>query len=136
MQEDVIINFTIGENEVETGLEKLSKTKVDIKGFDVLSKNIKASKVETAGLITEFKKVATTATAMGKTVQTAFDQGVQDALDEAGVSAEEFSAALTKANAPTKSLKQELRELKEALSQAKANGGIVFSPRVRGGLDV
>jgi len=122
MPEDVIINFTIGENEVTPALEKLSKTGVDIKGFTNLSKNIKQAGNDTKGLVAEFKKVATTATAMGKTVEAAFGAGVQDALDEAGVSAEEFSAALTKANAPAKTLKQELKELKEALALAKVNG--------------
>ena len=122
MVEDVIINFTIGENEVETGLEKISKTKVDIKGFTELSKNVKAAKGDTAALITEFKKVATTATQMGKSVEAAFEAGVIDALKDADVSVEEFTAALTKANAPAKTLKQELRELKEAIALAKVNG--------------
>ena len=122
MVEDVIINFTIGENEVETGLEKISKTKVDIKGFDEITKKAKAAKGDTAALITEFKKVATTATQMGKSVDAAFEAGVTDALKEADVSVEQFAEALTKANAPAKTLKQELRELKEAIALAKVNG--------------
>lgn len=123
MTEDVLIDFKVDYTELINAQEQLAKGgKIDATGFQNIQKAITTTATDTKGLITEFKKVATTATQMGKSVENAFGAGIQDALDEAGVSVKDFSAALTKANAPAKSLKQELLQLKEALAQAKANG--------------
>jgi hypothetical protein len=136
--QEVLIDFKVDYSELTTAQEQLAKSgKIDDKGFAAVSKSISKTAADTKGLIQEFKKVATTATQMGKSVENAFGAGVQDALNEAGVSVDEFSAALVKANAPTKTLKAELRELKEALAQAKVNGkdvGIEFeNMRARAG---
>lgn len=123
MTEDVIIDFKIGVDELTPAFEQLAKAgKIDPKGFQAVSQSITKTATDTNGLIAKFKSVATTATQLGKTVENAFSAGVQDALDEAGVSAEEFALALSKANTPAKTLKAELRELKEALALAKVNG--------------
>jgi len=136
--EDVLIDFKVDYSELTNAQEQLAKTgKVDTTQFAALSKSLSTTAKDTKGLVAEFKKVATTATQMGKTVESAFGAGIQDALDEAGVSLEEFSDALTKANQPAKTLKAELRELKEALAVAKVEGkdvGIQFETmRARAG---
>ena len=101
MTEDVIIDFKIGVDELTPAFEQLAKAgKIDPKGFQAVSQSITKTATDTKGLISEFKRVATTATQLGKTVENAFGAGVQDALDEAGVSAEEFALALSKANTP------------------------------------
>jgi hypothetical protein len=123
MTEEVLIDFKVDFSELQTAQEQLAQAgKIDSTGFSAVSKSITKTATDTKGLITEFKKVAGVATLMGKSVEQAFGQGVQDALDEAGVSAEEFANALKKADQPAKTLKQELRDLKEALAQAKVNG--------------
>ncbi|MBA3971625.1 MAG: hypothetical protein H0X46_05680 [Bacteroidetes bacterium] len=122
-REEVIIDFVVNYDELTNAQEQLAKSgKIDATQFASLNKALKTTATDTQGLISQFKKVATTATQLGKSVENAFGAGVQDALDEAGVSAKEFSDALTKANTPAKSLKAELRELKEALALMKANG--------------
>ncbi len=121
--QEILIDFKVDFSELTTAQEQLAKAgKIDPKGFQAVSQSITKTATDTKGLISEFKRVATTATQLGKTVENAFGAGVQDALDEAGVSAEEFALALSKANTPAKTLKAELRELKEALALAKVNG--------------
>lgn len=121
--QNVIVDFQVDYSQLTTAQEQLAKGgKIDASQFSAINKAISSTATDTKGLIKDFKDVATTATRMGKSVEAAFGAGIQDALDEAGVSVEEFSNALKKANAPAKTLKAELRELKEALAQAKANG--------------
>jgi hypothetical protein len=123
MVEEVLIDFKVDYSELTSAQEQLAKGgKIDSSQFSNLSKGINTAANDTKGLIAQFKSVATTATRMGKSVEDAFGAGIQDALDEAGVSMEDFADALGKANQPAKSLKAELRELKEALALAKANG--------------
>ena len=121
--QEVLIDFKVDYTELIKAQEQLAKGgKIDPADLAKVSKAITTTATDTKGLITEFKKVATTATQLGKSVEDAFGAGIQDALDEAGVSVDQFSAALKKANAPVKSAKAELKELKEALVQAKING--------------
>lgn len=121
--QEVLIDFKVDYTELIKAQEQLAKGgKIDSADLAKVSKAITTTATDTKGLITEFKKVATTATQMGKSVEAAFGAGIQDALDEAGVSVDQFSAALKKANAPVKSAKTELKELREALVQAKING--------------
>jgi len=87
--EDVLIDFKVDYSELTNAQEQLAKTgKVDTTQFAALSKSLSTTAKDTKGLVAEFKKVATTATQMGKTVESAFGAGIQDALDEAGVSLE------------------------------------------------
>ncbi len=121
--EEVIIDFKVDFSELTTAQEQLAKSgKIDGAGFSAISKSITKTASDTKGLIAEFKRVGETAVKMGKSVEDAFGAGIEDALSEAGVSLEEFSDALKKANEPTKTLKKELNELKNALAQAKVNG--------------
>ena len=121
--QEVLIDFKVDYSELTKAQEQLAKSgKIDSADLAKFGKAISSTATDTKGLITEFKKVATTATQMGKSVEAAFGAGIKDALDEAGVSVDEFSEALKKANAPAKSVKAELLELKNALALAKANG--------------
>lgn len=121
--QEVLIDFKVDYSELTKAQEQLVKSgKIDTADFAKISKAVSTTATDTKGLIAEFKKVSITATQMGKSVEAAFGAGINDALDEAGVSVDEFSDALKKANDPVKSIKTELRELKEALAQAKANG--------------
>jgi hypothetical protein len=121
--QEVLIDFKVDYSELTSAQEQLAKGgKIDATQFSAIKKAITSTATDTQGLIKEFKTVATTATKMGKTVEAAFGAGIQDALDEAGVSVEEFGAALTKANAPAKSLREQLKTLREQIAQAKVDG--------------
>lgn len=123
--QEVLIDFQVNSTEIDTLEQKLEKLGVPpevTKQFTDLFNTIKSGKASTSELITQFKNVAATAVKLGKSVEDAFGAGIKDALDEAGVSFEEFKAAIEKADQPVKSLKAELKELKEALALAKANG--------------
>lgn len=121
MAEEILIDFKVDYTELENAQKAIGK-KVDTTSFDNLNKKISTTNKEAKGLIAEFTKVASTASKLGKSVENAFAEGVEDALKEAGISAEEFQDILTKANTPVKTLKQELKELKIALAEAKVNG--------------
>jgi len=125
-QEDVLIKFEVDYTELDNAISALEKTgKLDPKTaaqFNQTSKAITNVGADTAELIKTFKDVASASVKMGKTVENAFGAGVQDALDDAGVSVEEFGAALKKANAPAVSLKKELMQLKEQMARLKAAG--------------
>lgn len=121
--EPIIIDFQVNDEQLTTAYEQLAKAgKVDTKEFDALNKKLTTSSQNTSKLVQQFKTVSQTATMMGKSVKSAFDQGVADALAEAGVSADEFSEALKAADAPSKTLKQELKTLKEQLALLKLEG--------------
>ena len=122
-QEDVLIKFEVDYSELTNAQQELSKTgKVDTKGFQAIQAAISDTATDTQGLIKQFKDVAGASVKMGKSIENAFGAGVEDALKDAGVSLNDFSKALTKANAPIKSVKTEMRELKEAMSRMKAEG--------------
>jgi len=125
-QEDVLIKFEVDYTELDNAISALEKTgKLDPKTaaqFNQTSKAITNVGADTAELIKTFKDVAGASVKMGKTVEAAFGAGVQDALDDAGVSVEEFGAALKKANAPAVTLKKELAQLKEQMARLKAAG--------------
>ena len=97
-QEDVLIKFSVDYTELDNAISALEKTgKLDPKTaaqFNQTSKAITNVGADTAELIKTFKDVASESVKMGKTVENAFGAGVQDALDDAGVSVEEFGAAL------------------------------------------
>lgn len=121
--QNVIVDFQVDYSQLTSAQEQLAKGgKIDTSQFTALSKAISSTATDTKGLIQDFKKVAGTAISMGKSVEDAFGAGIQDALDEAGVSMEEFSDALAKANTPAKSLEAQLRELKNAIALAKVEG--------------
>lgn len=123
VQENVIINFEVDYSQLENAQAALDKTgKIDTKGFQAIQSAIDTTATDTKGLIKTFKEVATASTKMGKTVEDAFGAGIQDALDEAGVSMDEFSAALKKANTPAISLKKELERLRDSMAKMKAEG--------------
>lgn len=88
--------------EVGAATQKLSQAGVPVKkNLDDLSKSVK-------GLSTVFMKD--------------FKEGATQALKDAGVSAEEFEAALAGVNGQSKTLKQELRQMTEELAQMKLRG--------------
>lgn len=121
--QNVIIDFQVDASQLTTAQEQLAKGgKIDASGFAAINKAISTTSTDTKGLIQDFKRVAATAITMGKSVEDAFGAGIQDALDEAGVSVEEFSAALAKANQPAKQLETTLRSLKDQIARAKAEG--------------
>lgn len=122
-QEDVLINFEVDYSQLTAAQEQLAKAgKIDNKGFQDIQKAIDTTATDTKGLIKQFKDVATASIKMGKTVEDSFGAGIQDALDEAGVSMDEFSKALKDANKPAGTLKKELLALKEAMARMKVEG--------------
>lgn len=123
MTEQVIIEFIPDFSKLETGLEQVAKTgKVDVKSFTDLQKAIDTTATDTQGLIKQFKEVGSASVKMGKSVEDAFGAGIQDALDQAGVSVNEFEQALKKAATPAASVKKELRLLQEQMARLKAEG--------------
>lgn len=124
--EDVLIKFEVDYSELDKAIASLEKTgKLDSKvagSFSNASKAISTTTTDTQGLIKTFKDVSTSAIKMGKSVEDAFSSGMQDALDEAGVSVEQFGDALKKANKPVQTLVQESRQLKNALATMKLEG--------------
>lgn len=124
--EDVLIKFEVDYTELDSAIAALEKTgKLDPKiseSFKNTSRAISSTATDTKGLIAEFKNVSNSAIKMGKSVEDAFSSGIKDALDEAGVSVDEFGAALKNANQPTKRLKTEMIELKEQMARMKLAG--------------
>lgn len=140
MAENIVIDFQVDYTQLDAAIATLEKTgKVDKQ----LATDFKAANNELikqgalaqgnskkiGELVQVFDKIKTTATSMGKSVEKAFNEGVADGLEEAGVSAAEFQAALDKATKggvkSTQTLKQELRSLTEQIAAAKASGGPV-----------
>lgn len=138
MAEEILIDFKVDYSELDAAFATLEKTgtvdkklAADFKSVnDQVAKQGKLVKDSAQGvgnLKKAFNDVKTSATQMGKSVEKAFNDGVNDALKEAGVSAEEFEKALSKAGTAsvksTKSLKQELKELTAQIAAAKLTGG-------------
>jgi len=122
-QENVLINFEVNYDQLTNAQEQLAKAgKIDSKGFQAIQQGIDETAKDTQGLIKQFKEVATASIKMGKSVESAFEKGVQDALKDAGVTVNQFSDALKKANVPAITLKKELQQLKESMARMKAEG--------------
>lgn len=123
MTEQVIIEFIPDFTKLDSGLDSVAKTgKVDVSAFKDIQKSIDATANDAQGLVKTFKDVAGASVKMGQSVENAFASGVQDALDEAGVSVTEFADALKKTNQPAVTLKKELLQLKESMARMKAEG--------------
>jgi len=122
-QENVLINFEVNYDQLTNAQEQLAKAgKIDSKGFQAIQAGIDETAKDTQGLIKQFKEVANASIKMGKSVESAFEKGVQDALKDAGVTVNQFSDALKKANVPAITLKKELQQLKESMARMKAEG--------------
>lgn len=122
-QETVLIDFQVDYSELANAQAELAKTgKVDSKGFKEIQSAIDATAQDTQGLIKTFKEVGQASVKMGKSMENAFGAGIQDALDQAGVSVEDFGKALTKASTPAASVKKELAALKNEMASLKAQG--------------
>ena len=123
MTEQVIIEFIPDFTKLDSGLDAVAKTgKVDVSAFKDIQKSIDATANDAKGLVKTFKDVAGASIKMGQSVENAFASGVQDALDEAGVSVEDFAEALKNANKPVVSLESQLRRLKDDLARLKVEG--------------
>lgn len=123
MAEEVLIEFKVNTKELQSAQAQLTKAgKVDSTQLDNFNKKISVTNKEAQGLVKEFSAVKSAAQQLGKSAEQAFQEGVNDALKEAGVSLEDFEDALRGANEPAKSLRAELKELKLALAEAKLNG--------------
>ena len=123
MTEQVIIEFIPDFTKLDSGLDAVAKTgKVDVSAFKDIQKSIDATANDAQGLVKTFKDVAGASVKMGQSVENAFASGVQDALDEAGVSVNEFADALKKTNPQAVTLKKELQQLKESMARMKAEG--------------
>lgn len=142
MQQDILIDFVVDYKQLDSALATLENFgKVDSKtasAFRNTNTAIKSTEKDTKGLIQTFNNVKGSAQMMGSSVKKAFDQGVQQALKEAGVSTKEFDQALRKASSAPVSLRQELKNLTQAMAQAKVDGkdlGVEFeNMRKRAGL--
>lgn len=121
--ENILINFEVDYTELTNAQKQLEKTgKIDAKGFNDIQAAINTTATDTKGLIRQFKDVAGASIKMGKTLEDAFGSGVKDALDQAGVSVDEFAEALKKTTAPAITVKKELALLKSEMARMKAEG--------------
>jgi hypothetical protein len=137
--EEVLIKLDADYSELDTALAALEKSgAVDPKiaasfrlttaeiakqaaAAKVLDASLKPTKKTIEDLVKQFKS--------GSTASKEFLEGMQDELDAAGVSAQEFLDALDKMDAGNQnvaassvSVKQELRALTEQIARAKVNG--------------
>lgn len=130
---DVIIDFVPDFSQLQTAFDKLATSgavdKSVADSFKATTKAVQEQQEEIAELRRTYDQVKNAAKVMGKGVEEAFEQGVADALNEAGVSAKQFNDALNKNGQAsiktTQSLRQELRALTQSIATAKANGGPV-----------
>lgn len=136
---DVIVNLVADTTQLETAFEKLSSSgAIDKKvadSFKATTTAIQEQATEVSELKRIYDQVKNAATVMGKGVEQAFEQGVTDALNEAGVSAKQFNDALNKQGQAsiktTQSLRQELKALTQSIAAAKASGGPVDPEAIR-----
>lgn len=135
MTEQLIVELILDRSNLDSSLAQLQKSgqidKATADAFKATTDQIRAQAAEAKKAATAFKPLTKNLDDLGKATKNlgeSFLQGVQegltDALEEAGVSAEEFAAALEGIdNGGTfKSLKQELRETAQALAQMKVDG--------------
>lgn len=123
MAEEILIDFKVNTDELTSAQAQLKQSgKVDSSTLDLLNKKLSTTNKEAKGLAKEFNTVRSSVKMLGDSVNSAFEDGMLDALKEAGLSMEEFDDMVSKASQPVKSLKTELKELKLALAEAKVNG--------------
>lgn len=128
---EIVVEFVPDFTQLDTAFQKLSQSgavdKSVAASFQNTNAQIQAQQQELTDLRRTYDQVKSAATQMGKGVEQAFEQGVADALNEAGISAKQFNDALNKNGQAsiktTQSLRQELKNLTQTIAQAKANGG-------------
>jgi len=140
MAEQVLIEFVADTSKLQPGVDQLEKMgKVE----KSQAENFKATNTELQKQVTALNAVNASAAKIGQTgvplkrtlidinnqvkglsvtFMKDFQQGANDALKEAGVSAQEFEEALNKVTGETSSLKTQLREMVAALSEMKIAG--------------
>lgn len=135
--QQVIIEFITNDEQLDSAINKLEKTgAVDSQ----LASAFKQTTAEITKQSTEIKKAATATAPLKKNLEdvnkatkqftqdfmTGFNEGVIETLKEAGVSVEQFTEALktgqAEAEEPTASLRQRLKELTQAIAEAKLAG--------------
>lgn len=135
--ETVLIEFQIDDSQLVSALERLEKSgSVDLK----MATAFKTTNAEISKQSAEIKKAAASTAPLKKNLEdvnkatkkftqdfvAGFQDGVQDALREAGVSAEEFQAALNNANSSvTKSsggLRTQLKGIVQQMAEMKLRG--------------
>lgn len=133
----VLIEFQIDDSQLISALERLEKAgTVDSK----LASSFKQTTAEMTKQTAEAKKAASATQPIKKNLEdvnkatkqftkdfmTGFNEGVIEVLKEAGVSVEQFTEALktgqTEAEQPTESLRKRLKELTQAIAEAKLAG--------------
>lgn len=135
--QQVIIEFITNDEQLDTAINKLEKTgAVDT----ALATAFKQTTSEITKQAAEMKKVGAATVPIKKNLEdvnkatkqftqdfmTGFNEGVIETLKEAGVTVEQFTEALktgqTEAEEPTVSLRQRLKELTQAIAEAKLAG--------------
>lgn len=135
--ETVIIEFIAETGQLDSAIDQLEKTGViDSKLAQEFKKNsaeinkqateIKKAAAATAPLKKSLEDIAKTAKNTTNEFMAGFQEGVQDALKEAGVSAEEFQAALNNANnnvtKSTGGLRAQLKGIVQQMAEMKLRG--------------
>lgn len=135
--EQIIVEFVPDFTALDTAFQKLADSgtidKEMASKFQASNKAIQEQQAEVSRLKKLLDDARKASTQLGEGARKAFEEGVSDALKEAGVSMDEFLAALKKAGQgelpkttkATSSLKKELRDLTVQIAQAKASGGPV-----------
>jgi hypothetical protein len=135
--QQVIIEFVTNDEQLDSAIDKLEKTgAIDSK----LASAFKQTTAEINKQTTEIKKAATATAPLKKNLEdidkatksftqdfmTGFNEGVIETLKEAGVTAEQFSAALkssqTEVLEPAESLRQRLKSLTQQIAEMKLAG--------------
>lgn len=137
MAETILIEFQIDDTQLVSALERLEKSgSVDLK----MATAFKTTNAEISKQATEIKKAAASTAPLKKNLEdvdkatkkftqdfmTGFNEGVIETLKEAGVSVEQFSAALgsgqTEVEKSSESLRQRLKVLTQQIAQMKLAG--------------
>lgn len=135
--QQVIIEFITKDEDLDSAINKLEKTgAIDAE----LATAFKQTTTEITKQATEMKKVAAATAPIKKSLEDVdkatkqftedfmigFNEGVTEALREAGVTAEQFSEALktgqTEVQEPTESLRQRLKNLTQQIAEMKLAG--------------
>lgn len=135
--EQVLVEFIPDFTKLDTAFAQLTQSGVVDKtfadSFKATNQQIQTQQEEITALKKLLDDAKKAATQLGEGARKAFEEGMADALKEAGVTMEEFLAALKKtgqgempkAAKAAASLKAELRDLTTKIAQAKATGGPV-----------
>lgn len=121
MADEILVDFKVDYTELDKAIDTLEKMgaadkkmAADFKAAnDAIAKQgnlAKGSAEKINNLKKGFNDVKTAATQMGKSVEKAFNEGVNDALKEAGVSADQFEEAISSVD-KDKTLRQRLKEI-------------------------